>query len=613
MTFQEMLIIALFIALMILSIGIGAFISAIIGFTYRSKIELFAFSTGIGLLAISVLGFLLGISDAFSLSPLLVCLVVMAVLSVLGFRRMQNLTVEVNQSQRELPNIIWIAVIVYVAFVIGTGLLGALAPETIWDAHSYHLDVPKRWVESGGMNSIPYLFYSNWPLNLSAIYALEMIVVQGTTLPQLTHFSFVILVSLLIWSFAKSKFGNATAIAATVLFLSTPVLFWLMTTAISDLAVAYFLFGGLIAAAYFADSSNSRWLVLAGMLTGAAMGTKLTGLLGFLTMFCLLFWYHISRVDLRRHLAKNLVIFSTIAFSFALPWYLKSYIQSGDPIFPFGFDLFHGSYWSAAIHENFMSQQLNYMGANRTFLDYLLLPFRLLLDGSRQIEGPISWVYLAGLPFALIKSKERTIKILLIFSIIYFVFWAMFSTQVVRMLLPALAALSIATTAGILAAFKRSRFYNLLLFLFLALIMTQGVIQGWVPRYLTIRDQIDLQLGKISREDYLHRHFELAEAVDYINNLPDDGAILAYNEVRGYLIDREFIWGHPDMQGYLDYSMLDTEMELINRLEELGVKYILVHKVHYPNDANGLRPVSRVMVPLATIDPVDIYVLDIPD
>ena len=61
------------------------------------------------------------------------------------------------------------------------------APELVWDAHSYHLDLAKRWVEAGGMTYIPYVFYSNWPLDMSVVYSLEMTLESGSTLPQLTR------------------------------------------------------------------------------------------------------------------------------------------------------------------------------------------------------------------------------------------------------------------------------------------------------------------------------------------------------------------------------------------------------------------------------------------
>ena len=125
-----------------------------------------------------------------------------------------------------------------------------------------------------------------------------------------------------------------------------------------------------------------------------------------------------------------------------------------------------------------------------------------------------------------------------------------------------------------------------------------------------VREQIELQVGSLSRDEYLTRHFDLAAPIAFVNQLPADGAVLAYNEERGYLVEREFIWGHPDLQGYLDYSRLSTEGKLADRLDALGVKYIMINENNFPNQAKDLDPIRTDMTLVKHIDPVDIYVFE---
>ena len=408
----------------------------------------------------------------------------------------------------------------------------------------------------------------------------------------------------------RRKFDIHEALLCVAIVASTPVLTWLMGSAITDLAVAYFLVAGAVAVLIFADERNPRWLVLAGILAGGALGTKLTGILGFVALWGMVVWIHVSEISLRKKLLVNLTMFSLISLAFVFPWYLKSFLQTGDPVFPFGYALFHGKFWPAEVNQRFLAEQFNYMGADRNLLGYLSLPVRLLLDQSKVLEGPVSWVYPAGFLLGLLHWRRRLTSSLVVFAGLYFILWSRFSSQVVRMLLPALVVLAVLFAVNALRILRRLGVERWALPLILAGVVIEGFTRGWLPRLPMVREQIELQVGSLSRDEYLTRHFDLAAPIAFVNQLPADGAVLAYNEERGYLVEREFIWGHPDLQGYLDYSRLSTEGKLADRLDALGVKYIMINENNFPNQAKDLDPIRTDMTLVKHIDPVDIYVFE---
>lgn len=600
------------LGLVAVAFGCGTLLSTWLGIRYRSFLELASFAIGMGLVFFSVAGFVIGVAHGLSLISVLIFGLLAICLAFFGFRSISDVTRPDTTEQGSDRTLLMTVPMVYVGMVLLAGLLTALSPELVWDAHSYHLDVAKRWVEAGGMIYVPYIFYSNWPLGMSAVYALEMALARGSTLPQLTEFMFIVLTLLLVWSYTRRKFGSHEALLSIVIIASTPVLAWLMGSAITDLAVAYFFVAGAIAVLIFVDEPSPRWLVVAGIMAGGALETKLTGILGFVALWGMVIWVHVSEASLRRKLLANIAIFSLVSLAIVFPWYLKSFLQTGDPVFPFGFALFHGKFWPAEVNQRFLAEQFNYMGAHRNLLGYLSLPVRLLLDQSKVLEGPISWVYPAGFLLGLLHWRRRETFGLVLFVALYFILWSRFSSQVVRMLLPALVVLAVLFAAHTLKILRQLGIERWGLPILLAGVVIEGLARGWLPRLPMAREQIEIQAGTMSREQYLMRHFDLAAPVALVNGLPKDGALLAYNDERGYLVDREFIWGHPDLQGYLDYARLNTRSLLEDRLDALGVKYIMINRNNYPTQAKDLEPIFADMTLLKSFGSVDIFAFNDP-
>jgi hypothetical protein len=157
-----------------------------------------------------------------------------------------------------------------------------------------------------------------------------------------------------------------------------------------------------------------------------------------------------------------------------------------------------------------------------------------------------------------------------LFAILFFIFWVRLTSQQARNLLPALGTLSILTGAWVssaadwlnrkVRAFQREKgesmnqFLNFdislfLAFLIAAIVIIEGAATVWKEKSLLLPDQISIATGKLPRETYLRRWFGLAEVMRFMNEeLPPDGAVFSYNEVRVFLSDREVFLGFPRTQ-----------------------------------------------------------------
>ena len=566
-----------FVFLLLIACGPGVRIARRLNIFYSSWVECLAFTIGMGVACFIGVGFVLGVLGWLSRTSVIISLSVLALISIPALRKLNEIISEAQQHVRTRIQLIEYAALFFLFALTAVNLLGALAPDTIWDAHSYHLYLPKQWLAAGQMVHIPYNVYSAWPLNLSVIYALEMSLIDGSLLPQLTHFSLGILSTLLIYSYVRPRYGGVAASFASLIFYSIPVMAWLSGTAISDLGVSYFALFSVVGFLHWSESEEPGWLYLAAGGAGLVMGAKLTGLFALALLVTSIFYRGLLRREPARRMVYQASLVSLIAITLALPWYLKSYIQTGNPIFPFGYSLFGGKYWTEAINERYLASQYGYMGIGRSMMDYLLLPLRLLIPNPFPYEGSISWVLLIAPIWGLAQHKDKVAQYLSLYAILSFIFWSLFTTQQVRMLLPALGALSIVAGIGIASVTQGLRFRSWILSLLLVALLVEGIWGVWRERSHILSDQLAVAVGAMSRDDYSREHFVLADVFNFANaRLPLNGAILAYNEVRGYLSQHEFIWGIPGGQVYVDYDQLKTEDALRRRLDELNVKYILV-------------------------------------
>ena len=118
---------------------------------------------------------------------------------------------------------------------------------------------------------------------------------------------------------------------------------------------------------------ETQYLLVAGIFAGAMAGCKLNafiggGILGFLFLSNRLlnkgFWRGL------KHLLVYYVFPAAILLS---PWLIKSAILTGNPVYPFCYNIFGGPEWDEALSGQMVSSHLN-LGMGRTFVDYLLLP-----------------------------------------------------------------------------------------------------------------------------------------------------------------------------------------------------------------------------------------------
>lgn len=344
----------------------------------------------------------------------------------------------------------------------------AVNPTVSWDAAVYHLALPDLYLDAGGFRPAPFLVYAHWPQAVELLYGAALAILDHR-LAKGVHLAFGLLCVVLL---ARAARGPRWAGGlAGGLFLLSGVVVFEIRVAYVDLALAFFclaLFLWLERAADETQPSGQRAprLVFAGAAAGLVAATKISGLLLVVAVAGVFLPAGLrlaSRRGFRAALGSGLY-FVLPAGLLWLPWVLRSFLATGNPLYP---AFFGGPDWSPKLGRAFAAWQRS-IGMGREPLDWLLLPWRVLVEGGHGYEhfdGRLSVAWLAVLPFALWQATRRhrtgrrgsrRARRALGAAGLYFLAWAATSQQM-RFLVPVLPLLALASAEGLAEAVRRLR------------------------------------------------------------------------------------------------------------------------------------------------------------
>lgn len=420
-----------------------------------------------------------------------------------------------------------------------------LSPEVSWDADVYHLTLPRIFIDHGGFRPVPFSVYSHWPLGTELLFALAMLG-KDYVLAKLVHFAFGVATLYAIAVGCREFHRGIAAPLAALLFLANPVVLTELHVAYVDLAYAFFFTAGFLFAlrATAGKGGEGVYWLLAGLCCGVVAGLKVTGIVAAAVIGSLAIP---SLLAARRSGSLNNLL-GTLAVCFALPvlvlwlpWIIKAWHATGNPVYPFAHALFGGLEWSAGLAIQF-SQWQSSIGMGRDALDYLLLPLRVILDGGvdyAHFDGEIGSFWIGLLPLTLaFGMRIRLARCALLVSGLYFGVWAL-SSQQMRFLIPILPLLAMAGGAVICDAIERFgksqaewlRVAVVGVFaLFFVVLYRAPMLQGLaVP--MGSRAEVHARAAAV-----VPSVFRFAE-----RELPEDSILLFVNTNRGFFCPREFL------------------------------------------------------------------------
>jgi 4-amino-4-deoxy-L-arabinose transferase-like glycosyltransferase len=457
----------------------------------------------------------------------------------------------------------------------------ALPPDgNEWDALAYHLAFPKLYLQAGRMAEIPFMHQSYFPPLQDMLY-LWGLSVAGESAAKVTHWAVGLLTALGAAGFLQRR-GVSGAWGA-VLILGAPAFLWQMFSAYADLATALYASLGMFALAYAVQEGSRRWLWLSGALMGFALATKYTALLtaGL--------WGVVGLVWLMRagqaKLAPTLVGAGLLAAAIGAPWYIRNAVWTGNPVYPFAYEIFGGKNWSQAQADAYRNDQLKF-GLGREPAQLLLAPWNLAANpapfadpigarvGERVFLLPSLGVGALAMP-SLWLSADLTqgAGYLLAFAGLHTVGWFYLMQQVRYwlLLLPILAG------GGLAALGRAARWAQLG---YASLLALQAGFTLWLMAsvYLPL-----LPLALRDRDAYLDRRLQIYPAVRFLNTqTPPNAGVILLDETRGYYLERRYLWGNAGHHRLIPYDQMRTGDDLAQWMAANGYTYLLINRQFTP-------------------------------
>ncbi len=429
----------------------------------------------------------------------------------------------------------------------GINLIGALGPELAFDSLWYHLTIPKLYLQHHSIYFIP-----GWLLNYSAMPKLiEMLYMVGISfgseiIPKLMHFTFGTFITIALYEFARKFLNKTYALLACVIFYANLVVGWMSITAYVDLGRTFFEFLALWSFIDFVEKRKTKNLYISSIFVGLAISTKLIALgsIGiYLVMLLLVF-----RKNMRQAIGYCLR-FGIISILVSLPWFIFSYVHTGNPVYP----IFSGL--SLGYQPLTLLNPLNFINDSWTILTHA--------------ADPISPIYIILLPVILVlwrrfNNRERLIGL---YCLLGFLAWyATPQTGGGRFILAYLPAFSVLTAIAV-SKLKDNRFRTLYICIIIAIALSSI---GY--RALTNKRYVPYILGKQTKADFLAKNlnFEFGDFFDidgfFASHIKPTDRVLIYGIHNLYYVDFPFIHESYLKKGdYFDYILTGYNTKLPQR------------------------------------------------
>ena len=573
----------------------------------RLERTLFGYALGLGLLAYGTLA--LGLGHSLYRPAGYALLLVLAGVGAREHRAMaQELRAAIRGGVRLSP-LGWGMVTLFAALT-AIPMIGVWTPPTLtreWDSLSYHLADPKLYLQAHRIYPLPWESHSNFAFTAEMWYTYGMLL-GGVPLAKLFHFSCGVGVCLGVYAFGARFLSPRVGLLAALLFGSTPLVLWEAGTAYADLAPTFFGTLTLLAVGAGMAGRDERWLRVGAVLMGLTLSTKATSLVTLaLLALGLLVWRLAMLKQPPLKAVGALALWCLLSLAVGSPWYVKSTVNTGNPIYPFYYKIFGGRGFNADLARQYDRSNASFGVSYETKGDdaapvrtpslAALAPWNLtmyLLPGHPPPNpafrpfNDFQWemntlppVLLVALFFpAFGRGAPRVVKSLGLFALLSGLLW--FATmQYARYLLPLLPVLCLLSAWTLARAWETRRASGYALVVLAACSVAFSLYVG----ASLVRAEAPVVFGRQSRDNYIEHGFAAYPAMQFINTqLPPNAKVVFYGNPMGFYCDKPYLWGDQQHSTVIPYDRFATADDLRAFLHGMGVTHVLINQQYFPLD-----------------------------
>lgn len=461
----------------------------------------------------------------------------------------------------------------------------ACTPPISRDALIHHLQIPLLYLQHGGIYEIPELKFSYYPMNLDLFY-MGVLWLGSDILAKYIHMAFALGTALLLFGYLRKRLSRTYGLLGALFFLTIPIIIKLSITVYVDLGLVFFSTASLLLIFHWLETGEQKkYLILAGLSCGLAIGTKYNGLLVLFLltlMLPILFIRNQERSKGRsRKAIKATMLFCFAALLSASPLLIRNAVWTGNPLYPLYNSIFSRLNPTSTLNTNTTGTESEQEAAPaalnqeqvqksspvrgvfaRRYILYgeniwqlLLLPVRIFIEGQdgdpRFFDGRLNPFLLILTLLAFARSGEHKVRnekiALAAFSVFYFLY--AFNTGVLRIryLVPMVPCLVILSMYGLNNAEKLAAKYTNKVSK-LVWPLTVCLLLLWNANYIRQQfqevDPLSYITGRVSRDEYLSKQLPEYPIMQYVNrHLPQSAKILClFMGNRGYYLHREHLF-----------------------------------------------------------------------
>ncbi len=288
----------------------------------------------------------------------------------------------------------------------------AVIEPTYSDTWITHLALPNFYINAGRLAFNPHHFHSYLPENTEML-VMWALLLKSEFAASLINWGFLIALVALVSGHLTRVTDKFSALLAAIALLSAYAVAHATMMIKNDLPLYLCVYAHFYALAHNENEETAQtpWFFLSGVFCGGAIGHKLTGLAVACVSLGLILMTDVILHRKRRMTQMPIFLFSAGLGLAYFPWMIRTWIGSGNPIFPFFNPLFHskGNPLDAAVNTVYFDTH-----RLRDIVDYF---DALLTSGGRPWYSP---ALLFGLlmPFAWTRKNHPGLKMALLSAVL---------------------------------------------------------------------------------------------------------------------------------------------------------------------------------------------------
>ena len=578
------------IGLLLIGSGLGLFVLHLIRLRASDGLQHVLLSTGVGLGVVSFVPFGLAWSQQLSSLNLILAASVLVVTGLISWLLFTPITIdELRQLKSRIYNLrrLDIVLVFFISVLAILNLFAALAPVTGVDELIYRVADASTYLKEQGFVYIPSK-YSHQQPQLVMMLQMWGMSFGSDSASQVIQWAMGIIFILAVIDFARRFMPFTIALALGMIVYCASDVVVLSARAVPDLANSMFLFLSFVAFKLWLDTKNDRWLLLVGLLAGFfAAGSRLTGAYGAIALMAVIIIYGFrdKQIDPLRAITSGMLV-AGIAFLMVLPWLIKSFTMTGNPVWPFLFDVFGAKDFTQSSASYLAGSESRALGGSITSLQRIISsPWDLTFNPHNFRSGVFGPFILATIPAMFVTGLNSQLRKYVLIALISCAVWY-FSFPRLRALIPIISLLTIAGGYGfykIWVDINLSRMLNFTVKTFIGLLLLLWFLFGLGTHFRFHYDAVLETLGFKTEQEFLTNRFvedDLSfywyEEYVHLNEiLPPDSKLLLH-EGRGYYLNFVYERYFLIAQNELNTEKLKDPEYVVLRIEDRNIDFVVL-------------------------------------